>query len=271
MHGLLIDLDGTLYHGGKVIPLAPAFIQQLRKDQIPFLFVTNNSSRTAEDVALHLRQLGIEAKTEEICTSALATGQYIMDQDLGKTVYLIGEKGLREALQARGLTIIENDDIGDLKVDLVVQGIDRNLTYRKLSVATQAIAKGATFLLTNPDTLLPSDDLPIPGAGSIAAAIEAATRTTPIVIGKPSPIIIRYAIEKLQAAFPTLKRENIIVVGDNIHTDIQAGKKANLKTALVLSGISKKMDLKHHQDLQPDIIASDLLHLEELLKENNNT
>ena len=266
MHGLLIDLDGTLYHGGKVIPLAPAFIQQLRQDQIPFLFVTNNSSRTSEDVVLHLQQLGIEAKTEEVCTSALATANYIMDQDLAKTVYLIGEKGLREALQARGLTIIENDEIGDLEVDLVVQGIDRNFTYRKLAVATQAIAQGAAFLLTNPDHLLPSDNLPIPGAGSIAAAIEAATRTTPIIIGKPSPIIIKYAIEKLQAAYPTLKQKNIIVVGDNIHTDILAGKNANLKTALVLSGISKETDLEHHQELQPDIIARDLLHLEELLK-----
>jgi len=271
LYGLLIDLDGTLYHGGKVISLAPSFIQKLREDDIPFLFVTNNSSRTPQDVANHLNKLGIEAREEEVCTSALATAQYIVDQALGKTVYLIGEKGLKEALKEKGLRIIEEEEgegqFEEVAIDLVVQGIDRQFNYVKLTKATQFIAQGAAYLLTNPDHLLPSDELPIPGAGSIAAAIEKATGTQPTIIGKPSPIIIQYAIDKLLTVHSTLKRENIIVVGDNIHTDIQAGKNANLKTAFVLSGISKMEELKQYQELQPDIIANDLLHLEELLKE----
>jgi len=256
MIGFLIDLDGTMYHGGKMIPKADQFIQYLREKHIPFLFVTNNSSRTPEGVARHLTSMGIEAYHDDVYTTSLATAQYIKDHNLGQTVYLLGEEGLAKALEEKGIVI----DQDGTKVDLVVQGIDREFNYHKLTRALQLIHLGAKSILTNPDHLLPSDDMPIPGAGSIASAIQTATRVEPIIIGKPSPIIMEYAIEKLTNKHPDLKREEIWVVGDNLNTDIKAGMNVGLPTGFVLTGISKKKDLEQLQQ-KPTKVAADLMEL----------
>ncbi|WP_339060836.1 HAD hydrolase-like protein [Tepidibacillus marianensis] len=151
-----------------------------------------------------------------------------------------------------GFILSEGED-----VEVVVQGIDRQFTYKKLAKAIQSIHSGAEFIITNPDHLLPSDDRLIPGAGSIAAAIQTASKTEPIIIGKPSPIIIQYAIERLIQKAPDLKREQIWVIGDNMQTDIQAGILAHLPTALVLTGISKNIGLVHSR-VQPTLVAKDL-------------
>ncbi|MFV9510361.1 TIGR01457 family HAD-type hydrolase [Tepidibacillus sp. LV47] len=252
MLGFLIDLDGTMYHGKVAIPKAKEFVEKLREKGLPFLFVTNNSSRTPEMVANHLQEMGIQAFVDEIYTSAQGAAQYMVEHQIGKIVYMIGEEGLEDALTKMGFILSESGN-----VDAVVQGIDRKFTYEKLAKAIQFIHLGAEFINTNPDHLLPSDEGPIPGAGSIAAAIQTAAKKEAVVIGKPSPIIMEYAIERLMRKVPTLKRENIWVVGDNLLTDIKAGVFAKLKTALVLTGISRKEDLKG-LDYQPKIVAKDL-------------
>ncbi|KXG44695.1 TIGR01457 family HAD-type hydrolase [Tepidibacillus decaturensis] len=264
MIGFLIDLDGTMYHGGVAIPHAPSFIQHLRERGIPFLFVTNNSSRTPKMVADHLNKLGIPAHEHEIYTSAQATAQYIIDYKLGKNVYMIGESGLEAALEEVGIQISEGINEGKEQIDAVIQGIDRAFNYQKLTKAVQLIHQGARFIITNPDHLLPSDKRPQPGAGSIAAAIQAASKKEPVVIGKPSPIIMEYAITKLMSQAPSLSRANIWVVGDNLHTDIQAGIKAGLSTALVLTGITKADDL-NLSSFQPQIVVNDLFELAQKL------
>ncbi|TCS82094.1 TIGR01457 family HAD-type hydrolase [Tepidibacillus fermentans] len=252
MLGFLIDLDGTIYRGGVTIPKAKEFVEILKEKKIPFLFVTNNSSRTSEMVANHLQKMGINTQAEEIYTSAQGAVQYIVEHQIGKKVYMIGEKGLEVALTKAGFILSEEE-----QVDAVVQGIDRRFTYEKLAKAIQFIHLGAEFINTNPDHLLPSDEGPIPGAGSIAAAIQTAAKKEAVVIGKPSPIIMEYAIDRLMRKLPALKRENIWVVGDNLLTDIKAGVLANLPTALVLTGISRREDLKD-LDYKPRVIANDL-------------
>lgn len=248
--GLLIDLDGTLYHGDTVIEGAGAWIQDLQSKQIPYLFVTNNSSRTPQGVADHLTHLGIPASAEQVCTSAMAAAHYIAQQSPASSVYVIGEDGLKQAATEHGLQLT------DEQPDYVLQGIDRQFTYEKLTKALRLIAGGATFILTNPDLQLPSHDGLLPGAGTIGASIVAATGIEPVVIGKPSAILMEYALERLG-----LPAKDAIVVGDNLLTDIAAGAAAGCVTVLVLSGITTTDNMSTHEakaGVKADIICQDL-------------
>lgn len=227
LRGLLIDLDGTLYHGGKMIPGADALIALLRKEKIPFLYVTNNSSASPEDVAERLTRMGIDSAPEEVCTSAQAAAAYIAERRPGASVQVIGESGLRSAMQAAGMHLTEEAP------DIVVQGIDRALTYDKIASAVRHIRGGAEYILTNPDLLLPSENGLIPGAGTISAMIQAATSIKPVVIGKPSSVIMAFALDRLG-----LPAEATWVIGDNPATDIAAGQAARCPSVLVLTGLA---------------------------------
>ncbi|MDF2961790.1 MAG: HAD-superfamily subfamily hydrolase like protein [Paenibacillus sp.] len=260
MLGFLLDLDGTLYHGDSPIPYAPEFIEWLRAQGYPYLFVTNNSSRTPLQVAGHLRKTGIEAEPDEVLTSSQAAALYMQERQSGKRVYAIGENGLKQALLETGFTLVSED--GD-KPDFVVQGIDREFSYGKLAAAVRYIRNGAAYVLTNPDHLLPWNNELQPGAGSIAASIERASQMEPVVIGKPSPIIMNYAIAKLG-----LPREQIWVVGDNLLTDIQGGLAAGCRTALVLSGLVSRDTLQEQQQLtgvRPELVCGHLMELAAML------
>jgi 4-nitrophenyl phosphatase len=255
MIGFLIDLDGTLYSGHNPIPQALEFITLLQQKKIPFLLLTNNSTRLPEEVAAHLLEvIGIEVTTDEIFTSAQAAAQYITNQQKQASVYCIGEKGLQYAIEAEGHILTEST-----APNFVVQGIDRQFTYEKLEKAVQYIAEGAIFINTNPDHLLPSGDKPSPGAGSLAAAIEMASQVKPIVIGKPSSIILNYALERMG-----LPAADVWVVGDNIRTDIGGGKHASCRTALVLTGLATSANVQQQIEasmIQPELMC---LHLKEL-------
>ncbi|WNS44985.1 TIGR01457 family HAD-type hydrolase [Paenibacillus sp. MMS20-IR301] len=255
--GLLIDLDGTLYHGRHMIPDADKLIAALRKAEIPFLFVTNNSSRTAASVAAHLREMGIDANPEEVCTSSLAAARYVAEESPGAAVAIIGEEGLLQACTEAGLTIVTE------KPQYVVQGIDRSFTYESLARASRWIREGARFVLTNPDVMLPSDDGITPGAGTLAAAIEAASGVPPVVIGKPESHLVAYATSLLG-----IKPEEAVMVGDNMRTDISAGAHAGCRTVLVLTGLTTRDNLEDYQRLtgvKPDEICADLAELMVLL------
>ncbi|WCM59175.1 TIGR01457 family HAD-type hydrolase [Paenibacillus polymyxa] len=256
---LLIDLDGTLYHGNRMIKGADLFISRLRTDQIPYAYVTNNASRTPESVAEHLVGMGIEAASHEVYTSALAAAQYVAQQSPGARVYCIGETGLRDALTGAGLQLVENHP------DYVVQGIDRQFTYDALAAAMRWIREGATFILTNPDLQLPSHDGLTPGAGTIGAAIEAASQVKPIVIGKPSSVLMNYALNRLN-----IRADEALVVGDNMLTDIAAGAAAGCKTALILSGVTTRANMDEHVrtvGVKPDLMFENLAELQDWMKE----
>ncbi|WP_151736297.1 TIGR01457 family HAD-type hydrolase [Paenibacillus tengchongensis] len=255
--GLLIDLDGTLFHGGVMIPGSDRLIEGLRRAEIPFLFVTNNSSRTPEGVAAHLRSMGIAADPGEVCTSSLAAARYIAEELPGARVAILGEEGLRQACAAAGLVLV------DEAPQYVVQGIDRTFNYESLARASRWIREGAKFVLTNPDLMLPSDDGVMPGAGTLGAAIEAASGVSPVVIGKPQTPLITYAASVLG-----ITPGEAIVVGDNMRTDISAGMNAGCRTILVLTGLTTKENYEHYRTVTgavPDEIYTDLAELMTML------
>ncbi|WP_159887393.1 HAD-IIA family hydrolase [Paenibacillus puerhi] len=260
MPGYLLDLDGTLYHGDNPIPGAGQFVLHLRKQNYPFVFLTNNSSRTPEEVSRHLEATGIEAYPEEVLTSSQAAASHLLELELPtRRVFCIGERGLRDALEQAGFELAEaGDEPGS--VSAVVQGIDRLFDYGKLMTATSHLRRGAVSILTNPDHLLPWNGELTPGAGSLGASIERASGIAPVVIGKPSQIIMKAAVDKLN-----LPITDIWTVGDNLSTDIQGGISIGSRTALVLTGLLTDLaaaeEAISRTGIRPDRICRNLQEL----------
>lgn len=245
--GYLLDLDGTIYRGKEAIPGAGEFVSYLKKEQIPYLFLTNNSAASPLAVAHRLQAMGIEAEEKDVYTSSMATATYLREQaPAGTPVYVIGEDGLREQLQAAGYTITAEAP------RYVICGIDRSFSYEKLTVAARAIRAGAVLLATNADAALPTEEGLFPGNGSLVAAVSVASATKPIVVGKPESIIVRYALEKLGT-----KEGDTLIVGDNLYTDIEAGANSGLDSLLVLTGYSTRQEADNHR-VKPTHIAEDL-------------
>jgi len=275
---LLIDLDGTLYKGSERIPGADRLVARLDALGIPCWFVTNNSSRTPEEVANHLMRLGIAARPEQVVTSALAAADYAGRNHPGSLAYVIGERGLREALAANRIRMLpeavqEGEAGGKVKVPaadaahIVVQGIDRGFDYGKLQAAVRHIREGAVHIMTNPDLLLPSDGGLMPGAGSLGAAIAAASGRDPVVIGKPSAILMNYALTRASA-----QPDEVWVVGDNPATDIAAARNAGCASVLVLTGLCTLADWEaqcRRAQAVPDAVCADLDELAALLPTSN--
>ena len=231
--GYLIDLDGTIYRGSEPIPAGRRFVEQLQARQIPFLFLTNNTTKTPETVANRLaNEFSIHVGPETVYTATLATIDYLNDANKGKKVYVICEPGLIEPILAAGYVWEEETP------DYVVVGLDTDVTYEKFVVATLAIQKGATFIGTNPDKNIPTERGLLPGAGSVIAMIEASTQQKAIYIGKPEAIIMEKAVETLG-----MEKANVLMVGDNYTTDILAGINNGIDTLLVLSGFTQKADV----------------------------
>jgi len=245
--GYLLDLDGTIYRGSEVIPGAVSFIRFLRDQRIPFLYVTNNSSAPPEVVADRLTAMGLPTSADEVFTSSMATARYLAEREpAGTPVYVIGEAGLRVELERRGFVLAENDP------RCVVVGIDRSFTYEKLVIATRAVRAGAALIATNRDAALPSERGLLPGSGSLVAAVSVAAGAEPIVIGKPEPILVEYARERLG-----VPAEDTLIVGDNLHTDIEAGANSGMDSLLVLTGYSTEEEARNHR-VAPTYIAADL-------------
>ncbi|EHL79525.1 TIGR01457 family HAD hydrolase [Bacillus smithii 7_3_47FAA] len=234
--GYLIDLDGTVYKGTEKIEAAGEFVHRLKKKNIPYLFVTNNSSRTPEQVAAKLRDFDIPATKEQVYTTAMATANFMYEKKPGASVYVIGEEGLREALKEKGFRFVDENP------DFVVIGIDRSINYEKLTLACLGVRNGATFISTNSDIALVTERGFLPGNGALTSVISVSTQTEPIFIGKPSPIIMEQALEALGTS-----KEETIMVGDNYDTDIRAGINAGLDTLLVHTGVTLKEHLERYE------------------------
>jgi 4-nitrophenyl phosphatase len=230
--GYLIDLDGTIYRGIEAITEAVDFVNELNNLHLPYLFVTNNSSRTPSQVAEKLRGFGVKAEEENVFTSSLATANYLYDQKKNASVYIIGEEGIQTAIQEKGLSIKED------QVDFVVIGMDRSISYEKFAIACLAVRNGAILVSTNADIALPTERGLLPGNGSLTAVIAVSTRTEPIFIGKPEAIIMDQALKVLGTS-----KEETLMIGDNFDTDIMAGINAGLDTLLVHTGITTKENL----------------------------
>ncbi|MCK1199485.1 TIGR01457 family HAD-type hydrolase [Streptococcus uberis] len=245
--GYLIDLDGTIYKGKERIPAGERFIQRLQEQEIPYLLVTNNTTRTPQMVQDMLaQQFNIQTPLETIYTATMATVDYMKDMNRGQTVYVIGETGLKSAISEAGY--IEDKE----NPAYVVVGLDSQVTYDMLATATLAIAKGALFIGTNPDLNIPTERGLMPGAGSLVALLEAATRVKPVFIGKPNAIIMNKALDILQ-----VKRSEAIMVGDNYLTDIMAGIQNDIASLLVTTGFTKAEEVPN-LPIQPDYVVASL-------------
>ncbi len=232
--GYMIDLDGTIYRGKERIPAAKDFFERLQAAQIPFLFLTNNTTKSPEDVVKNLAENhDIHVQPAQVYTPALATAAYLTDLNhgdvTGKSIYIIGELGLKQALLDTGLRLNEVDP------DYVVVGLDYDVTYHKFELATLAIKRGAKFIGTNADTNLPNERGLVPGAGSLIALVERSTQQRAFYIGKPEPTIMEKALKKMG-----LPKEAVAMVGDNYNTDIKAGLNAGIDTILVYTGVSTR-------------------------------
>lgn len=260
---LLFDLDGTLYRGDARIEGADRLVAKLTGQGVPCWFVTNNSTRTPAEVAAHLRHLDIPAEEDRVVTSAMAAAYYVKSRHPGADAFVIGEHGLREAVREAGLRLLTGEDDGE-KASVVVQGLDRKLTYETLRQAIAHLLDGAAFVQTNPDRLLPMEGSFLPGAGTIGAALEAATGIKPVVIGKPSSILMDYAL-RLAGASPA----RTWVIGDNPHTDIAAGVGAGCPTVLVLTGYCDESNREREcarAGVVPDAICDALEDLQRLIE-----
>jgi 4-nitrophenyl phosphatase len=254
LRGLLIDLDGVVYTGREPIPGGAGFLAEARRRGVGFLLVTNNSTASPELVAERLHGMAIDVRPEEILTSAQAAAAYVRAHAAGPgltRVLLVGEAGLRQAAVAEGLVVADD---GEVPVDWVIAGLDRCFDYAKLTVAVRAILGGARFVATNADALLPVEGgQVIPGAGTIVAAIQTGTGVEPIVVGKPEAGLFEHGLRRLGGLLPA----QVAMIGDRLDTDVVGGRRAGLRTILVLSGVTTP-SAANAASTQPDAIAPDL-------------
>jgi NagD protein len=222
-----MDMDGVLVHEEQAIPGADRFLARLRELGRPFLVLTNNSIYTRRDLSARLRLSGLEVPEQSIYTSALATASFLKDQRPGGSAYVIGEAGLTTALHDAGYTLTERSP------DYVVLGETRIYSFGRITQAIRLIADGARFIATNPDPTGPSTEGPLPATGSVAALISRATGVEPYYVGKPNPLMMRSALNTIDA-----HSETTAMIGDRMDTDIVAGLEAGLHTVLVLSGVT---------------------------------
>jgi NagD protein len=223
----LMDMDGVLVHEEAAIPGAAEFLGQLREREIPFLVLTNNSIYTRRDLAARLRISGLDVPEESIWTSALATASFLEAQRPGGSAFVIGEAGLTTALHQAGYTLTERDP------DYVVLGETRTYSFERLTRAIRLVDGGARFIATNPDPTGPSPEGALPATGSVAALISRATGVQPYFVGKPNPLMMRSALNAIDA-----HSEHTAMIGDRMDTDVISGLEAGLETILVLTGVT---------------------------------
>lgn len=249
-NGLLIDMDGVIYGGDVMIPGADIFVDRLKKEKIPFTFMTNNSQRTPLETVRKLKKLGIEVTENHVYTSAMATAKFLASQSTRGTAYVLGEGGLLSSLHDHGLTLVETDP------DFVVLGEGRNFTLEMVQRAVDLILAGAKFITTNRDPSPKKTGWNNLGIAATTAMIEEATGAKAFVIGKPSPVMMRSARK-----FIGLETAETTVIGDTMDTDIQGGVQMGYKTILVLSGVSRKEDV-HHFAFKPDMVIPSVKELD---------
>lgn len=250
----LSDMDGVLVYEDHVIPGAVDFLQRLVDHGRRFLVLTNNSIFTPRDLQARLaRSAGIELPEESIWTSALATAEFLRDQKPRGSAYVIGEAGLTTALHGIGYVLTDNNP------DYVVLGETRTYSFEAITRAIRLIGGGAKFIATNPDATGPSMEGPLPATGAVASLITHATRRRPYYVGKPNPMMLRSALNRIEA-----HSENTAIVGDRMDTDIVAGMEAGLETYLVLSGSTKQEEIADYS-YQPNHIVDSVADLVDLV------
>ncbi|MFZ5971892.1 MAG: HAD-IIA family hydrolase [Bacteroidota bacterium] len=247
--GLLIDMDGVVYGGDTMIQGADVFVAELLKREIPFMFMTNNSQRTRLDAVRKLARMGITVTENHVFTSAMATGKFLASQIPNGTAYVLGEGGLISSLHENGIALVNSDP------DFVVLGEGRNFTLEMVTKAVDMILAGAKFVTTNRDPSPKKKGWDNLGIAATTAMIEEATGVKAFVVGKPGPVMMRAARKALG-----LETAETTIIGDTMDTDIKGGVQMGYKTILVLSGITKKEELKRYA-YKPDMVVDSVSEL----------
>lgn len=247
---LLMDMDGVIYFEEEVLPGIQEFLGFLRQERIRFAFLTNGTNRSPEDHRAYLAACGIAIDEAPILTAGLAAVDYLRQRGPGTRVYVVGGEGFRRQLVERGGCLLD-----DQSPDFVVVGWTPDFDYQMLAKACRAIWRGARLLVADPDVNDPSPEGPTPGSGAFAAAIEAATGTKGLIIGKPNRILFRWALENLGADPGTSA-----MLGDRLESDVQGGLRAGLRTILILTGIANRQ-MVANSPWKPDWIVRDLIEL----------
>ena len=233
IHSWLTDMDGVLVHEDAALPGAADFIAALQQYGRPFLVLTNTSIFTPRDLRARLARSGIDIPEDAIWTSALATARFLAEQAPGSAAYVIGEAGLTSAMHEEGFILADSD------VEFVVLGETRTYSFEAITRAIRLIKNGAKFIATNPDVTGPSAEGPLPATGSVAAMITAATGIQPYYIGKPNPLMMRTALNRIGA-----HSETSIMIGDRMDTDVKSGLEAGMRSVLVLSGSTREEEIR---------------------------
>lgn len=228
----ICDMDGVLYHGRRVLPGALEFVEWLQREGKKYLFLTNNSSYSPRQLRDRLAGMGIRVGEEHFMTSAMATASFLSSQKPGARVFMIGDTGLQEALRDAGLTVEEETP------DYVVVGETRQYRYELIEKAIRCVLRGAGLIGTNPDLTGPGEDGIVPACRALVAPIEMASGRQAYYIGKPNPLIMRHSLRRLG-----VQREETVIIGDRMDTDIVAGIESEIETVLVLTGITSREDL----------------------------
>ena len=238
----ICDMDGVIYRGTEVLPGAKSYIDWLKQHDKRYLFLTNSSERTPLQLAEKLTAMGIEVSPEHFMTSAIATAIFLQTQRPGARIFVIGDHGLHQALTEAGFTVTED------RPDYVVLGETVHYTYERIEKAIHHVLAGARLIGTNPDLTGPSEKGIVPACRALIAPIELSTGRQPYYIGKPNPLIMRHSLKRLGC-----RREEAVIIGDRMDTDIIAGIESEIQTVLVLSGITQKQDLERFA-YRPDVI-----------------
>lgn len=248
---LIIDMDGVLWRDDMPIGNLPDIFARVRERGLKFVFATNNGTKTPEQYLEKLAAFGITIEPWQVITSALSVAQMVKTKiPSGASIFVIGGDGVKVALQEQGFKILHTDDAE--KAQAVVMGIDVEINFAKMREATLLVRRGIPFFATNPDKTFPTPRGEIPGAGAWISVIVTATGIKPTYAGKPFPFLMEMALERLGT-----KKENTLVVGDRLETDIAAGQTVGCPTALVLSGISTRAEAEVWKPV-PSFIIQDL-------------
>ncbi|WP_299052176.1 HAD-IIA family hydrolase [uncultured Nocardioides sp.] len=253
----LTDMDGVLVHEEAPIPGAPEFVEALKDSGRRFMVLTNNSIYTPRDLRARLLKSGIDVPEEAIWTSALATAQFLLDQRPRGTAYVVGESGLTTALHEIGYVMTDREP------DYVVLGETRTYSFEAITRAIRLIEAGARFIATNPDASGPSQQGTLPATGSVAALITTATGRSPYYVGKPNPLMMRSALNRLEA-----HSETTVMIGDRMDTDVVSGIEAGLRTVLVLTG-STRPDQVETFPYRPTRVVDSIAELVDLVADRS--
>ncbi|GAB1483690.1 HAD-IIA family hydrolase [Treponema sp.] len=233
-NAFIIDMDGVIYHGNRLLKGAAEFVSWLEAEQKKYLFLTNSSERSPTELSQKLARMGINVDSDHFYTSALATAAFLAVQKPGGSAYVIGEPGLINALYSAGFTM------NNVNPDYVVVGEGRGYSLEALDKAVKLVRAGARLIGTNPDLNGPSEDGIVPACGALVAPIELAAECKAYFPGKPNPLMMRNALKKLGS-----KREETAIVGDRMDTDIVAGVESEIETILVLSGVTSLQEIEN--------------------------